>query len=151
MGQRHEKTKRRLTAMWLKQGGRCIYCEVVVPLAFVSSRPYGMKIGLWRKVRGTVEHVHRICEGGRDVKTNRVMACSFCNHSGEDTEPMAHREEMLYQMRIGTHPCFEAKLFEKTIYDMVKSALPKRGNIGGPSGVLHSQNDRTASPDQPVP
>lgn len=142
MGQSRDRTIKRLSAAWLKQDGRCIYCEVVVPLGFVMERPEGMPMRLWRQVRGTIEHVHRRSEGGPDKAYNRVMACAHCNHVRQATPAMQHKENMMWQMGALQHPCHEAKLFKETIYAIVRGALLERKNIGATRGVLHAQADQ---------
>lgn len=64
-----------------RQGGRCFYCELPMwddsPREFIVH--YGISPGLAKRFQCTAEHVEARCDGGKDVVTNIVAACLFCN------------------------------------------------------------------------
>jgi len=40
---------------------------------------YGISAGLAKRFQCTAEHLHARCDGGKDVSSNIVAACQFCN------------------------------------------------------------------------
>jgi hypothetical protein len=64
-----------------QQGWRCFYCRL--PMWETHSQGfivhYGLSAGLAKRFRCTAEHVDARSDGGKDVASNIVAACLFCN------------------------------------------------------------------------
>jgi 5-methylcytosine-specific restriction endonuclease McrA len=58
------KVKRLRREAWVRQCGRCIWCDAEVPEAYA-----------------TAEHVINYCQGGPTDETNIAMACHDCNNT----------------------------------------------------------------------
>ena len=64
-----------------QQGWRCFYCRLPMwnggPERYIAH--YGISPGLAKRFQCTAEHVQARCDGGKDVASNIVAACRFCN------------------------------------------------------------------------
>jgi hypothetical protein len=63
------------------------------------------------RLRCTAEHLLARCDGGRDIPSNVVAACHFCNHTRHirkrPPEPERYRAEITKRMaRHGWHPAW---------------------------------------------
>ena len=65
---------------FVHQQGRCWYCGVKMwnrsPAELASVPPSRASV-----LRCTAEHLLARCDGGRDVASNLVAACTYCNHT----------------------------------------------------------------------
>ena len=68
-------------AAFLRQNTRCWYCTC--PMWEADPADFAMAVGTTRKqarlLQCTAEHLVAKCEGGKDVATNIVAACRYCN------------------------------------------------------------------------
>lgn len=78
-----QKHRIQLTAI---QRNKCCYCEVtLLPAAAVleTGRPHPRA--------ATLEHVHRLCEGGSNSIRNKAVACFECNTGRKDTDWLTYK------------------------------------------------------------
>lgn len=63
------------------QNHRCFYCNVTMWLASPQELPAKLSPHVAARLQCTAEHVVARCDGGRDVASNIVAACRFCNEN----------------------------------------------------------------------
>ncbi len=75
-------SKKRLVA-FNKQSGRCYYCGSPMwedkPNEFASKNNITKKYAA--RFQSTAEHLLARCDGGKDLESNIVAACIFCNRN----------------------------------------------------------------------
>jgi hypothetical protein len=92
---------------YLRQSGRCYYCELPMweksPEAFAGK--YKITLVEARQFQCTAEHVKARVDGGRNSKGNIVAACLACNQnrhrSGEAPASAAYKEQIQRTTRSG--------------------------------------------------
>lgn len=67
--------------LFKEQQGCCYYCDCEMKFKVMEED------GTYNKDGATIEHLHRVCEGGTDARHNLVLACSTCNSYREDFSP----------------------------------------------------------------
>lgn len=78
--------RKKLGKLFVRQSGRCIYCNVETWLADPDGGkhpkpPQGMK----HRQRATADHKKPQALGGTDRMANLVMACTYCNNQKQTT------------------------------------------------------------------
>lgn len=68
----NERHKRRRMEAVKAQGGRCIYCAVMLTFHYSNGQPC--------QTDATFEHLTPKSAGGRDTRSNRAASCYNCNH-----------------------------------------------------------------------
>lgn len=69
-------------AAYLRQHGRCFYCEQAMPHAWdieTFATRYRLSQKQARQLICTAEHLHARCNGGGNASGNIVAACWLCN------------------------------------------------------------------------
>ncbi len=95
--------KSRLKAFNLQQG-RCIYCELPMwldhPDAFAKKYKTSIKGAALFKC--TAEHLLAKQDGGKDVESNIVAACHFCNQKRhkcrKPKDPIAYKHHVITKL-----------------------------------------------------
>lgn len=107
-------TKKRLARLFHQQNGACCYCSGATWLRGKETRESAaLRLGIPAKTSGyrqmltaaraTTEHVQRRSDGGKGGD-NLKMACHACNVRRLDSEPEAHRIDMMVLVAAGLHP-----------------------------------------------
>lgn len=59
-----------------------------------------------RSARATIEHLHRLADGGKNTIDNLVGACGWCNSSRQEIPADSYFEEIKWLKMEGNHPLF---------------------------------------------
>ncbi|TAU85841.1 HNH endonuclease [Rhizobium leguminosarum] len=94
-----------------RQNWNCYYCHKPMwdqdPSDFI--RRYPMSIGQAARFRCTAEHLEARSDGGRNIESNIVAACQFCNQARHKTkrprDPIGHAKLVRSRLANGRwHP-----------------------------------------------
>lgn len=90
--------------LWLKQGGKCCYCEQPMVRADedvnVAASQFGIACHEVERRRATIEHLVRRCEGGSDIPDNLALACRRCNEGRRHLDWLTYKSKVMGEFEI---------------------------------------------------
>jgi hypothetical protein len=100
------------------QGGRCVYCGVVMWAADCATfaKRHGLTLRLARWLQCTAEHLQPRRDGGQNSAENIAAACLFCNlrrHARRRTIPTPEQYRALVQSRVSRKAWHSIQVFER--------------------------------------